>query len=90
MSSDFRLSEQVDELKNLAVRDTDEDLFVLRTECTQLREESKTIRDVLQQTIDQRDNLIRKYEYEMKGQTDTVTQLNNQVNKNLILLREEF
>lgn len=78
------MSEQIDELKNLAVRDTDEDMFVLRTECTQLREESKTIRterDTLQQTIDQKENLIQKYEYEMKGQADTVTHLNNQVNK---------
>ena len=87
------MSEQIDELKNLAVRDTDDDVFALRTECTQLREDSKTVRierDTLQQTIDQKEHLIRKYEYEMKGQAETMTHLNNQVSKTPRFRKEKF
>lgn len=89
----FSLSKQIDELKNLAVRDTDDDVFALRNECTQLREDGKTVqieRDALQQNIDQKEHLIRKYEYEMKGQAEMVTHLNNQVKKIHRSRKEKF
>jgi hypothetical protein len=38
-------------------------------------------RDTLQQDIDQKQNLIQKYEYDMKGQVEIVAHLNNQVRK---------
>jgi uncharacterized protein YlxW (UPF0749 family) len=79
---EFRLSDEIDELKNIPVRDADEDIFALREECARFQEELKTARaerDALQQTIDHKQNLIQKHEYEMQRQVETVAYLNNEV-----------
>jgi hypothetical protein len=80
----FRLSDEIDELKNLPVRNNDEDVFTLRRECNRFQEDLKTARierDILQQDIDHKQNLIKKYENDLKGQPEIVAYLNNQVIK---------
>ena len=77
-----RLSDEIDELKNLAVRDTDEDLFESKEICQRLQAELKvarTERDVLHQDIDQKQLLIQRHDFEMQKQIETVAYLNNEV-----------
>ena len=79
---EFRLSDEIDELKNLPVRDTDEDLFELRQKCDRLHIDLKTARterDVLQQDIDHKQNLLQKHEFDMQKQVETVAYLNDEV-----------
>ena len=81
-----RLSDEIDELKNLAVRDTDEDLFELKETCQRLQadlKESRTERDVLQQDIDQKQSLIQRHGFDMQNQIETIARLNNEVSVEL-------
>jgi hypothetical protein len=81
----FRLSEQIDELKKLPANDNDEDVFILRTERTRVEEDLRTVRierDTLQQDNHQKENLLSKYEDDMKTQVEVVARLNHQVRYN--------
>jgi chromosome segregation ATPase len=76
------LSDEIDEVKNVPVRDTDEDIFELRQECTRFHDELKAVRaerDALQQDIDYKQNLLQKHEYDTQRQVEIVAHLNNEV-----------
>ena len=78
----FRLSDEIDELKNVPVRDADEDIFALREECIRFQEDLKKVRlekDTLQQEIDHKQSLILKHEFDLQRQIETVAYLNNEV-----------
>lgn len=78
----FRLSDEIDELKNLPVRDADEEIFELRERYEQLHAEWKIGRsehDALQRDIDHKQSLIQRHEFEMQKQVETVAYLNNEV-----------
>lgn len=78
------MSDEIDELKSIPVRDADEDIFALREECARFTEDLKTVRaerDALQQNVDVKQNVIQKHEYEMQRQVETVAYLNNEVRR---------
>ena len=77
-----RLSEQIDELKCLTVRDSDEELYALRTVCQRYQEELQTAcyeRDNFKRELELKQNLIRKYENDAHEQSETISNLNYQV-----------
>ncbi|UJR22902.1 hypothetical protein I4U23_025930 [Adineta vaga] len=77
-----KLTDEIEELKSVPVRDSDEDLFTLREECFRFQDDLKTVRaerDALQQNIDHKQNLIQKHEYEMQRQAEAVAYLNNEI-----------
>ncbi|CAF4112772.1 unnamed protein product, partial [Adineta steineri] len=77
-----KLSDEIDDLKNIPVRDTDEDIFALREECSRFHEDLKLVRierDTLQQNIDYKQSLIQKHEYDMQRQVEIVASLNNDI-----------
>lgn len=72
----------MDELKNLPVRDADEEIFELRERYEQLHADWKTVRgenDALKREIDSKQNLVQRHEFEMQQQVETVAYLNNEV-----------
>jgi hypothetical protein len=72
-------------LKKLPANDNDEDVFILRTERTRVEEDLRTVRterDTLQQDNHQKENLLSKYEDDMKTQVEVVARLNHQVRYN--------
>lgn len=76
------MSDEIDELKNLPVRDADEEIFELRERYEQLHADWKTARnenDALRREIDQRQSLIQRHEFEMQQQVETVAYLNQEV-----------
>jgi hypothetical protein len=78
----FRLSDEIDELRNLPVRDTDEEIFELREKCERFHADWKIARtehDALQKDIDYKHNLIQKHEFDIQKQVETVAYLNNEV-----------
>jgi hypothetical protein len=78
----FRLSDEIDELKNLPIRDADEEVFELHEKYERLQVEwkiSRTEHDGLLKDIDHKQNLIQKYEFDMKKQVETVAYLNDEV-----------
>jgi hypothetical protein len=78
----LRLSDEIDELKNLPVRDADEEIFELREKYEHLHADWKIARsehDALQREIDRRQSLMQKHEFEMQKQVETVAYLNNEV-----------
>jgi FtsZ-binding cell division protein ZapB len=69
-------------LKNLPVRDADEEIFELREKYERVHAEWKIGRsehDALQREIDHKQSLLQKYEFEMQKQVETVAYLNNEV-----------
>ena len=85
----FRLSDELDECKNVPVRDVDEDIFALREECTRFQDDLKTARaerDTLQQNVDHKQSLIQKHEYDMQRQVETVAYQNNEVRLVTVML----
>ncbi|CAF0886914.1 unnamed protein product [Adineta ricciae] len=77
-----KLTDEIEELKNIPVRDSDEDLFALRDECFRFQEDLQTVRadrDTLKQNIEQKQNLIQKHEFEMQRQVEAVAYLNNEI-----------
>jgi hypothetical protein len=78
----FRLSDEIDELKNLPVRDADEEIFELREKYEHLFVDWKIARtehDALQRDIDYKHSLIQKHEFDMQKQVETVASLNDEV-----------
>ncbi len=78
----FRLSDEIDELKNLPIRDADEEVFELHEKYERLQVESKISRtehDALLKDIDHKQSLIQKYEFDMRKQVETVAYLNDEV-----------
>lgn len=72
----------MDELKNLPVRDADEEIFELRERYEQLHADWKLIRtenDALHREIDTKQNLVQRHEFEMQQQAEIVAYLNNEV-----------
>jgi hypothetical protein len=77
-----RLSDEIDELKNLPVRDADEEIFELREKYEQLHAEWKIARtenDALQRDIDHKQILIQRHDFDMQKQVETIAYLNNEV-----------
>lgn len=69
-------------MKNLPVRDADEEIFELRERYEQLHADWKLVRtenDVLHREIDQKQSLIQRHDFEMQQQVETVAYLNNEV-----------
>ena len=78
----IRLSDEIDELKNLPVRDSDEELFELREKCERYHAELKNARiehEAFQREIDNKHILMQKYEFEMQKQNESIAYLNNEV-----------
>ncbi len=78
----FRLSDEIDELKNLPIRDADEEVFELHEKYERLQVEwkiSRTEHDALLKDIDHKQHLIQKYEFDMQKQVETVAYLNDEV-----------
>jgi hypothetical protein len=76
------LSDEIDELKNLPVRDADEEIFEIRERYEHLHADWKIARsehDALQREIDHKQSLMQKQEFELQKQVDTVAYLNNEV-----------
>lgn len=71
----------MDEMKSVSVRYED-DIFYLRKKCAQLQEDLKAKHTDcmnLQKTIDCKQDLIEKHEFDMQKQLDIITCLNNEV-----------
>ena len=82
-----RLSNEIDELKNTLVPNTGEDVFELREELMRFRTDLKLLaaeRDALLQDLNQKQVLLRKHDFDLQRQVDIVTQLNDEVTKDLI------
>jgi len=78
----FRLSDEIDELKNLPIRDADEEVFELHEKYERLQVESKISRtehDALLKDFDHKQSLIQKYEFDIQKQVETVAYLNDEV-----------
>ena len=76
------MSDEIDELKNLPVRDADEEIFEIREKYEQLHADWKIARsehDALQREIDHKHSLMQKQEFELQKQVETVAYLNNEV-----------
>ena len=77
-----RLSDEIDELKNLPVRDVDEEIFELREQYGRLNDEWKTLKsenDNLQHEIHNQQSIIQKYEFDVQKQVETTAHLNDEV-----------
>ena len=78
----FRLSDEIDEFRNLPVRDTEEELFELREKYERLHADWKMAQnenETLQEDINYKQNLIQRHEADMQKQVETVAYLNEEV-----------
>ena len=85
----FRLSDEIDELKNILVPDPGEEIYELREEITRYRTDLKLgveEHEALIQDLTLKQNLLRKHEFDAQRQADIVTQLNDEVMNYLTLL----
>jgi hypothetical protein len=76
------LSDEIDELRNLPVRDADEEVFELKEICSQLQTDLKLVRterDALKQDIEHQQMAIQKHDFDLRKQIETVACLNDEV-----------
>ncbi|CAF4097930.1 unnamed protein product, partial [Adineta steineri] len=76
-----KLSDEIDELKNLPIRDTDEEIFELREKYERLHADwqiSRTEHDTLLRDNDYRQSLIQKHEFDMQKQVENAATLNDE------------
>ncbi|UJR26027.1 hypothetical protein I4U23_007373 [Adineta vaga] len=77
-----KLSDEVDELKNLPIRDTDEEIFDLREKYEHLYAEwqhSRADYDAALKDIDYKQSLIQKHDFEMQKQVERVAYLDDEI-----------
>lgn len=77
-----RLSDEIDELKTVPVRDSDEQLYEVNIKCERLQADLQNSRhenDALRNDIVHKETLIQNYDFEIKKQTDTIAYLNEEV-----------
>jgi len=77
-----RLSDEINELKDLPVHDVDEEIFELYEKYQQLVDDYKIARteyDALQRDTDYKQSLIQKHEFDMQKQVEIVASLNDEV-----------
>ena len=85
----FRLSDEIDEIKTLPIRDADEEMFHLRDKYERLYAEFERLGsdyNLALKDIDYKQNLIQKHDFDMQKQAETAAHLNNEVSKSSTLL----
>ena len=73
-------------MKNTLVPNAGEDVYELREELMRFRTDLKLLaaeRDALLQDLNQKQVLLRKHDFDLQRQVDIVTQLNDEVTKDL-------
>lgn len=78
----FRLTDEIDELKVMPVRDSDEELFEMKDLYQRLQTDFQTLRaerDAFYQEIEQKNRIIQKHDSELQKQVETVAHLNHEV-----------
>ncbi|CAF1208086.1 unnamed protein product [Adineta ricciae] len=77
-----KLSDEIDEMKTLPIRDADEEIFDLRDKYERLYAEFERIGsdyNLALKDIDYKQSLIQKHDFDMQKQAETAAHLNNEI-----------